>query len=535
MNETQNETLKPLYPEGPCNRTDPIVRHDSPYSGGTIVKMYEPQTDEETTASNPNKDFDNLAVDGIHIPLVKLNNRVLNSTQIEYFKLSSVGLVPSLIISVRDDDGMIEFSDVPGYDNVISIVIIIPVDGIYKKISLDFYIVSCNFFGNYVTYMATFKCMPLEKTHLEQITFHEPTGCQSKWCKLPYTDKPTTYKLLHYIAHACGLGFAATQQTKEIKDYNYRLIHSQKFIDVIRQHTAFGGLDENSIFDSWIDLWGNIVLVNVPWVFSEEVTENELATVMSYGTRQTNTADSKDSYRVGGLVNRILTNFKDVGTMHNLKIDSYTPLTDTATMFSSGSNNTYNMMLHKGNGGFNNINTFDIVQKENSMDGESGDYEFAKTSFIGFECSTNTPICKQKYIHDKYFEKLRSRKLKVTLEQPNFMLERGMLTGVCIFEYETLKKRKILANMTNFTGDKDSDKEDPSVQTALQNNVIDNPTPLFNPAISGIYYIDGVEFEYNTSREDIIQTLYLIKKGEIYNWDNRTSKPKFKETDGIPT
>ena len=43
------ESLKPLYPAGPCNRTDPIVRHDSPYKGGAIVKIYEPQNDEETT------------------------------------------------------------------------------------------------------------------------------------------------------------------------------------------------------------------------------------------------------------------------------------------------------------------------------------------------------------------------------------------------------------------------------------------------------------------------------------------------------
>ena len=528
------ESLKPLYPAGPCNRTDPIVRHDSPYKGGTIVKIYNPQNDEESTKSNPNSNFDNLAVDAIHMPLVKLNNIVLNGTQIEYFKLSSTGLVPSLIISVKDDNGMIEFSDVPGYDNVISVVMIIPVDGVYKKISLDFYIVSCKFFGNSVTYMATFKCMPLEKTHLEQITFNTPVGCQSKWCQLPATDKPTTYKLLHCIAHDCGLGFAATQQTKEIKDYNYRLIHSQKFIDVIREHTAFGGLDENSIFDSWIDIWGNIVLVNVPWIFSETVTPDELAIVSSYGTRQTNTAEAKDSYHTAGLVHRMLTNFNEFGQMNNLMIASYTPLTDTATLFSRGSNNTYNMMLHRGNGGSNNIDTFDIVQKEFSIDGQTGDYEFANTDFIGFECSTNTPICKQKYIHDKYFEKFRARRLKVELEQPNFMLERGMLTAVSIFEYDPVKKRKMMANWSNFNGKEDTDKEEPEVQEGLKNHEIDNATPLMNIAISGIYYIDGVEFEYNKSREDIIQTLYLVKKGDINNWNNRTSKPKFKDTDGVP-
>lgn len=523
------ENLKPLYPAGPCNRTDPIVRHSSPYKGGVIAKLYGPQNDQETTSSNPNSNFDSTSVDAVHIPVVKLNNRVLDNDQLEYFKLSSTGLVPSLIISVKDDNGMIEFSDVPGFDNVITIAMIIPVDGVYKKISLDFYIVSCKFFGSSVTYMATFKCMPLEKTHLEQIVFHPPIGCPAQWCMLPPSETPTTYKLLHCIAHDCGLGFAATQQTKEIKDYNYRLVHSQKYIDVIREHTAFGGLDKNSIFDSWIDIWGNIVLVNVPWVFNENVTPDELATVASYGTRQTNTTEGKDSYHVNGLVHRMITNFNEFGQMNNLMIKSYTQLTDTATLFSKGSNNTYNMMLHRGNKGHNNIDTFDIVQKENSFDGQAGDYEFAKTDFIGFEWSEITPICKQKYIHDKFFEKFRARMLKVELRQPNFMLERGMLTSVSIFETDPAKKRKMLGNWSTFDGNENTDEEDPSVQPEIKAGEVDYATPLLNITVSGIYYIDGVEFEYNKDDEDIVQTLYLVKKGNIYNWDNRTTKPKFKD------
>lgn len=526
-NEKDNEQqqVKPLYPDGPCNRTDPIVRHESNYNSGTIVKTYIPQSSEDKDVeTNPYLEQDNTAVDGIRIPLVKLNNRVINGSQIDYFKLSSTSFTPYLSISVIDDGGMIEFSDVPGFDNVITVVIIIPVDGVYKKISLDFYILSCNFSDNYASYFAVFKCMALEKTHLKQISLSG--GCSSKFCQLPSNDKPNTYELLHCIANECGLGFAATQQTKEIKDYNYRLIYSQNFIDVIKEHVSFGGLDENSIFDSWIDVWGNIVLVNVSWVFNEDVKIDELGTVVSYGTRQTNSADAKDSYQVGDLVPRVITNYDRCSKLNNLMIESYTPLTDTGTLFSRGSNNTYNMMHHKGNGGSNNVDTFDIVQKENSMDGRDGDYEFDVTEFIGFECSTNTPICKQKCIRDKYFEKFRSRQLKVKLKQPNFMLERGMLTGVCIFEYDSNKKRKMITNMSNFYGNKDSFEESPEVRKELNDESVDYDTPMINVAISGIYYIDGIEFEYEKSHEDIVQTLYLIKKGEVTNWDNRTAKPK---------
>ena len=110
------------------------------------------------------------------------------------------------------------------------------------------------------------------------------------------------------------------------------------------------------------------------------------------------------------------------------------------------------------------------------------------------------------------------------------MLERGMLTSVMIFEYDHIKKRKILANFSNFYGETETDKEDPEVQNALKNNEVDYATPIMNIAISGIYYIDGLEFEYNKLREDIVQTLYLVKKGEIRNWDNKFAEPKVKET-----
>ena len=115
--------------------------------------------------------------------------------------------------------------------------------------------------------------------------------------------------------------------------------------------------------------------------------------------------------------------------------------------------------------------------------------------------------------------------------QPNFMLERGMLTSVLIFEYDPIKKRKIIGNWSNFTGKADTDKEEPKVQKLIREGEVDFSTPFPNIALSGIYYIDGVEFDYTSEREEIVQTLYLVKKGNILNWDNRTSKPKFKDPD----
>ena len=154
--ENTPKNLKPLYPEGPCNRTDPIVRHDSEYSAGIVAKIYEPQYEEPGVKANSSQTYDNLAVDAIKVPVIKLNNTVLSAQQISYFKLSCTELVPTLKLYVTDANNTIQFKDVPGFDNVITIVMIIPVEGVYKKISLDFYIISCKFYDNYIIYNATF-------------------------------------------------------------------------------------------------------------------------------------------------------------------------------------------------------------------------------------------------------------------------------------------------------------------------------------------------------------------------------------------
>lgn len=521
------EVLKPLYPSGPCNRTDPIVRHDPSIERSPIVKTYSPQSDEEFPNSHSGIRFDATMVDGIHVPLLKVNNNVIDMQAISYFKLNYNGLLPSVDVIIVDMDGMIEFSDVPGFNNVITVVMICPVDGIYKKVSLDFYITSCNFCGGMITYHGEYKLLPLEATQFKQIKFHHPlNGCPAKWCQLPPDDKPTTYELLHCIAHECGLGFAATQQCKEIGDHNYRLLSSQKYKDTIAKHIAFGGTDENSIFDAWVDLFGYLVMVNIPWIMNENVMPDELAITAATALEATDTSLKNQTDKSEGLVHRILTNYTSVAP-NNLTIINWTPIVDTSTNWYNGTLTTYNLVKPIGNGGQNGIDTSQIQQQENSIDGEdTTKYEFHRTLFLGHEMSPNTAILNQKEIRTKYLQRLRSRRLKVELGIPNYGLERGMLVEVMIYEFDQVKKRKILANMTNLAGDK-TDVEDPDAQKYMEEQI--NGTAMANLSISGTYYIDGEEFVYDGGgSQKITQFLYLIKKGGQNNWDSSVTPQKVK-------
>ena len=66
------------------------------------------------------------------------------------------------------------------------------------------------------------------------------------------------------------------KKVKEIKDDKTRIIRSETYAEAIQKHVAFGGLDENSIFDCWVDLYRYLVVVNFSWVMNEKITPNDL-------------------------------------------------------------------------------------------------------------------------------------------------------------------------------------------------------------------------------------------------------------------
>jgi hypothetical protein len=532
------EKLTELYPDGTCNRTDLIVRHDSKYSGGTVVKAWSPVNgQDENFRQSEVQVQDNTKIDGIKAPIIKVNNRVIDFGSIIYFDLKNIGIFPEIELTIYDDAGMINFGDTPGLNNVISVIMIPPVEGSYKKISLDFYITEYNNTGEIVTYKGIFKCMPLDETQLKQVKFHHPSeGCKEKWCQLAANDAPSTYEFFHVIAEETGLGLAATQHVKEISDNRYRILSSQTYREAIKQHLEFSGLDETSMFDAWVDLYGYICIANVYWLLVEEsVKANELASTAITGipTSQDSVADQKTV-----LCHRTIYNFDQNSTPSNLEIKSYTQLSDPGTNALTGTANHYNFMNAQGAQGSNEIKNYDIQQQELSTSGEdTSQYSFQKTKFLGVEMADKNPILKQKTLRDKYFEKIRSKVLLVKLRYTNFGLQRGMLTNVIINETDYRKQSKILSQMgTEYKGAQDSDTIPEEQIEVMKENIGNQDTYVLNTALSGIYYIDGVEFKYDDDSQQIEQQLYLIKKGNIVDWDSSTATLKVNTdntTDGV--
>ena len=463
----------------PYNPLDPVVVIDPSYDSKVILKRWQKPSGQESTAS-----YDALKEDAIKIPVIRLNNIVLHEEQIDQMKIYCDGFLPRIHLSIKDVDNVIKICDAPGFDNEISVVITAQINGYYKKISLLFYITDFKPANEYIAYDGVFKLQSMNTHVMKQIG----------------EGKLNTYNMLLEIAKENKLGFAATKKCSDVKDDRYRLVQTKTYLDYIKSQLEIGGLDEESIFDAWVDIFGYIVMVNVHFVLSENVEMQNLTIyTMVNGENVINNDNMKPE---AVLVQRTLTNNKTNGAMTNLQFEKYENIIDNKPIYENGALNTNFYMTSPCEE--NNIETEQIQIIENSADGGTfcEEYEFGKNEFLGIEFS-ETPILMQKKINKRFFEKLRAKRLKVELLKHNLGLERGTLVNIIFKEYNSAVIKKF----------KPDDKVEESVDGVV------------NPFLSGMYYIDSIEFEYVTENHKIQQYLYLIKRNMDIKPINKLTGP----------
>lgn len=507
------------------NWTDPIVWHDPKIEKEKIAKKYdapEPtnNTDEhlEGIANIKNVPEDQIKTEGIYFPVIQVNNTTVDSKQIQSIRLVYTGFIPTLTVTINDMDGFIRFKDVPGINNILKLVIIPPKDGAYRKISLPFKITSYSVFGDELYYTCEYKLDDLYKDNFCSINFGGCTDCNQ--AKNPL---PNTWEYLHDISNKLGLGFASTEKCKDISDNLPRLLQNISYERLITQSIEYGGLDEKSIFDCWIDLYGYIVMVNLPYIFESDIKTFELELVSNVGMPVTQ--NGLPDYNITN-IKRTLTNYTAQGAVNNISIDSYVDESNPSEMYYAGNLHSLVTFMPAGNNGDNNLVFEDVESKEFSIDGDFVDeYKISKkmpiqTCFVGYN------IKKQQDIREQYFNKIRLRRLEVTLTEYNLGLQRGTLVNLLIFEEDMKRKSKLLQSSSNVFGedktqDLDSTSEDKDAPTQTGKMVV-------NLAISGMYYIDGMEFTYEQSVGKLVQKLILLKKGIRTNIDNKHTMVKIK-------
>ena len=502
------------------NFCDPFVVFDPAFNTSGVAKSF--TSDNASDTGKMGEEQAMTKVDAIKIPVIKVNNRVISSQDIISLNLYYDEFLPHIDCAIHDSQGLAKFADTPGFENVITVVITMPGEVTYKKVSLDFQITSFSPVGQNIYYSGEYKYLPLETIQHKQIK------CNNPECK---SEKLSTWELLWTIAKEIKLGFASTESCKSISDNRSRICSGKKYKEFILDELSFSGLDENSFFDAWVDLNGYLVMVNVSWLLKTEVKTEELSIKTAHNLQSTSNNATETEWTE---TNRTLTNFPSQPTDNSMRIESYEDISDNNIYYSGASKSFTGFTLSGGQSENTKLDKFDIQYKEDSKSGikNATDYQqFQRWFFSGIEMSDDIPVLQQRTLRKNFFEKQRTRILKVLLVNQNLGLQRGSLVTVMIFETDKTKKYKLIEGLQNY-GDTDC-TEWSDEQSQLMDDVVDdgkNETPICNYTISGMYYIDKMEFQYSDRTQKIQQYLYLIQKNPYhFTLDDKNNPISFKK------
>ena len=538
QNTTQDNKAVPEETEyeeysGEKNITDPKVCHDPTIQLEGIARWYANQNKvmmEEKELSEKNE-YDATKLDGILYPLVVINDRIVEKDDILSMTINYDKFLPEIMIKIFDEHCTEQNINTTQMSGMIRLCMISPVDKIYKKILLNFQITNTipdNYNRQIVTYIGEYNVDGFKSVNTMHIWMEDV--CTNNTCNQGGHVNANTWEMLHKIAELTGLGFAATKQCKEVNDNAIRHIYTQRFNYYIMQQLLHSGTDENNIFDAWVDLYGYIVMVNVPWILKQDINPQSLTLTANVGLHGTSndTLDEKPQTVV-----RTLTNYNNMGIRSNMEIQSYNIEVDNNVVNRGTLERIYSIKFVEGKSNVK-IDTVDLQTKQNSTDGEHLEdyntgksrpipkFDFNSPEYTGFE--NGYDINKQKTIRNAYFKKLKQSVLYVKLRNIYFGLQRGTLVNIAIFDNDPVNKDIILKNGSRLfrtDGDIEQDKLKLPQEAPEHDLIIDSDMYLPNAKLSGLYYIDGMKFEYSQETGKIDQTLKLLKKGITTGYYNR--------------
>lgn len=488
----------------PKNPLDPIVVFDPEYEPSVIILPYTEYSDNKPSSD----DRDPLNIEGIYTPLIKLNNKVLFPRDIYSMTIYLKKFLPEIKLVIYDTEKNIQATDVPGMNNVITVILTAPVNGANKKMNMDFYIKDCKFEeDNTVTYIGELKVNGLKQVKYSQVG-----------------DKQLSmYEYLEAIAKETKLGFAATEKCKEIEDKKWRQLYSETYADNIMKELEHAGVDEDSIFDAWVDNFGYIVMVNVAYVMTEKVEYTQLSTKVIIGNNVTTTDEEIPRPNVEE-VYRLINNSKNIASNNNLHFSEYHSIVNNNEILNNGTLTRCYYLSSPCDG--NLIKQEEIQVIELSVDGIEGvdEYMYENIEYLGTDQGEEGAVCErvQEMIVKNFYTKICSKVIEVTLDEPNYSLQRGMLVAMSLEEFNPRNKQAVMNNMENSGKLNESeDQEIPDETMKERETIIDDMNGVINPALTGIYYIKDMQFDYVGALEHITQTLTLIKKGIQSNLTNK--------------
>lgn len=410
------------------------------------------------------------SVYGIMTPLIKINNVVIDFTDVIDFSLKSKYNLPSLSITVRDKYDLIKQFDVPGSDNIVQVQILPRFDNAYKKINLMFYLSNIRNNNGFITATGIYKLPKLTASNYKSF------------------GEINTYDLFSEIAKDTKLGLATNIEAND-SDKRFVYCDYKSYLDIMDYEITHAGYDLQ-ICDYWIDFWNNINLVDIYERYNAIDPDDQLKIWVS-GQNKEITEGNKP---VPIQIHAILNNHPGLQNTE-LYIQKYERVNKTGQQSSNGTDRVYSSF------NMNNNEYQDYL----IQDGDVKKDIFTKFEYVG-ECYGETDYFLTERKRKDLLQKIAIETIEVTLKTPLLALMRGHKINMTWYINDSKYDNK----QENLKEDGVIQDVETVVQTDQSTETISNPDNghfVEDKSVCGQYLITSCDMKYSNNEWNYILTL----------------------------
>lgn len=398
------------------------------------------------------------AVFGIQVPLICINNVVIDFDAIKYFSLKSEGPLPELVLTVEDRFEFTNNIDRPGVDNEVRVQIIPRHDNTYKKINLTFFITSVRVIGKLISMTCMYKLSSLTSTQFEAF------------------GEIDTYSAFKEIAKRTGLGFATN--ISNTGDERYIYSDNKSFLELMNDEIQQSGVDSH-ILEYWIDFWDNINLVDIQERYKTIDSDEDISVWCAGQIHETNSDVEVSVYKTPA----VITNLPSQSNSE-LFAKQYEILTNPGGNIANGTDRVFTTYETHGE-------TKDFLVQ----DGDVKNDVFIKYEYLGETYGSYNKLI-ARAIRKGFIQKITSEKIQLTLTTPMLGLMRGHRVNFIRYTNSDMIENK----MSNLEAAGVIDRTIESNISLTEYDIIEDSGSgrfVLDRATSGQYLIYGVNIVYN--------------------------------------
>lgn len=448
-----------------------------------VMPIYSESAENDPLASSHDTQIiEQSKLDGIMVPLVRINNQTIYYTQILHMELTC-SRYPHLELTIDDQLGLIKNLDTPGWDNILQLQILPPFEGGYKKINLLFYMTGVSIEGSIMDISAD---------------YHIPNLWDNK---IRAYGKITTYDYMEMTAKEFGLGFASNVDSTNDAKYIYKdMKNTISHISEVVDYAYADKDDDKSVFTWWIDYWNNLNFVNLYDEYMEEVPDDKM--LIWVQDLIPHPAGDDHSQTVSQMVATL--NNSPASDRNAMSIDDYTPIYESMS-YTDRIVDTYRMdNMEFETTVIQNGDVMDNIQQKYTYLGEVfGDYNYLA----------------RRAAKSMMISKIDAQKILVSISVPT--LGRIMGDKINLYWYDI--NNYITAPI------QETKNEEIETNISVPPSVYgDANSWVINKMVSGQYYIENMSFTYD-SEFTWTQTFKLSRDGSKKNSYNPPVKEEIEK------